>query len=87
MHRSLESRGGLRAVPGAASAGAGLMLILYMLLQPAVVHAGKLSWLDDVVQEVIIEAKAGGKGLVRGGDAARAEIRGAGRLFRGSQRR
>ena len=44
-------------------------------------HAGKLSWLDDVVQDVIVEAKAGGKGLVRGGDGARTEIRGAGRLF------
>ena len=30
---------------------------------------------------MIIEAKAGGKGLVRGGDGARTEIRGAGRLF------
>ena len=52
-----------------------------MLGQPGVVHAGKLSWLDDLVQEVILEAKAGGKGLVRGGDGARTEIRGAGRLF------
>ena len=35
-------------------------------------RAGKLSWLDDVVQEVIVEAKAGGKGLAReiGGDGA-----------------
>jgi hypothetical protein len=50
---------------------------------PAVVRAGKLSWLDDVVQEVIVEAKAGGKGLVRGaaGDGAGVEVRRAGRLF------
>ena len=48
---------------------------------PGVAQAGKLSWLDDLVQEVILEAKAGGKGLVRGGDGARTEIRGAGRLF------
>ncbi len=40
-------------------------------------RAGKLSWLDDVVQEVIVEAKSGGKGLVRevGGDGARLEAR------------
>jgi hypothetical protein len=61
---------------------AGLIALALMLLgHPGVVWAGKLSWLDDVMQEVIIEAKAGGKGLVRGGDGARAEIRGAGRLF------
>ena len=48
------------------------------LLVPAASHAslarprqaGKLSWLDDVVQDVIVEAKAGGKRLVRGGDGA-----------------
>ena len=46
-------------------------------------RAGKMSWLDDVVQEVIVEAKAGGKGLAReiGGDGARLEARRAGRLF------
>jgi hypothetical protein len=48
---------------------------------PAAAHAGKLSWLDDLVQDVIVEAKAGGKSLVRGGDGARTEIRRAGRLF------
>ena len=52
-----------------------------MLAQPGVVQAGKLSWLDDLVQDVIVEAKAGGKGLVRGGDGARTEIPRAGRLF------
>ncbi len=57
------------------------LLILSALAGPA--RAGKLSWLDDVVQEVIVEAKAGGKGLARevGGDGARAEVRRAGRLF------
>src|SRR5271156_4221390 len=48
---------------------------------PAAAHAGKLSWLDDLVQDVILEAKTGGKSLVRGGDGARTEIRRAGRLF------
>ena len=37
---------------------------------PAAAHAGKLSWLDELVQDVILEAKAGGKSLVRGGDGA-----------------
>jgi hypothetical protein len=46
-----------------------------------VAQAGKLSWLDDVVQQVMIEARAGGKGLVRGPEAARSQLRRAGRLF------
>ncbi len=54
---------------------------MLVLVLPGVASAGKLSWLDDVVQEVILEAKAGGKGLVRGGDGARTEIRRVGRLF------
>jgi hypothetical protein len=54
------------------------MLILGL---PGRAWAGKLSWLDDLVQEVIVEAKAGGKSLVRGSDGASAEIRRAGRLF------
>src|SRR5262245_61222182 len=64
-----------------------IVLALVLLGIPGVVQAGKLSWLDDVVHEVIVEAKAGGKGLARevGGDGARAEIRGAGRLFLGHE--
>jgi hypothetical protein len=58
-----------------------VVLAVFLLAQPGSVLAGKLSWLDDVVQEVIVEAKAGSKQLVRGSDGARAEIRGAGRLF------
>jgi hypothetical protein len=54
--------------------------LLLPLVAPGPAHAGKLSWLDDVVQDVIVEAKAGGKRLVRGGDGARTELR-AGRLF------
>jgi hypothetical protein len=56
-------------------------VIAGLLGQPSIAMAGKLSWLDDVVQEVLFEAKAGGKGLVHGGDGARAELRGATRLF------
>jgi hypothetical protein len=57
------------------------LLMLGGLAGPA--RAGKLSWLDEVVQEVIVEAKAGGKGLAReiGGDGAKLEARRAGRLF------
>ena len=78
------TEGKTRAVARAMRpAGAVVMGLLILLGTPDFVQAGKLSWLDDVVQEVIVEAKAGGKGLVRevGGDGARAEIRRAGRLF------
>jgi hypothetical protein len=81
MNPSLGRHGEVTASAPAARAAGGIVLALLMLLQPGVVRAGKLSWLDDVVQEVLIEAKAGGKQLVRGGDGARTEIRGAGRLF------
>jgi hypothetical protein len=56
--------------------------VLTFLLLPGAAQAGKLSWLDEVVQQVIVESRAGGKGLVHsGGDGARAELRGARRLF------
>ncbi len=58
--------------------------VFLALVWPAAAQAGKLSWLDDVVQDVMLEAKAGGKRLVRGGDGARTELR-AGRLFLKSQ--
>ncbi len=66
-----------RITNGVAPALAFAMaLILTMTGQPRA-YAGKLSWLDDVVQEVILEAKAGSKGAVRtvGGDGARTELR------------
>ena len=44
-------------------------------------HAGKLAWLDEVVQEVVREAEAGGKIVARGGDGASTAVRGTGRLF------
>jgi hypothetical protein len=62
-------------------AAALLAVAALIVALPAAAHAGKLSWLDDLVQDVILEAKAGGKTLVRGGDGARTEIRGAGKLF------
>jgi hypothetical protein len=54
---------------------AGLLVGLATLPVPA--WAGKLSWLDEVVQEVVVEARAGGRAAARNGDGARA----AGRLF------
>ncbi|WP_165070760.1 hypothetical protein [Paludisphaera rhizosphaerae] len=49
------------------------------------VQAGPFSWLDEVVQQIIVEAR-GSKAIIRGGDAATAEARGVGKLFtRGSE--
>jgi hypothetical protein len=76
-----------RAVPRGWSSGRARRLVvgcgvaLIMLSRPELAQAGKLSWLDDVVHDVIVEAKSGAKGFVRNGDTTRAEIRGAGRLF------
>lgn len=42
---------------------------------------GKLSWLDEVVREVVREAEAGGKVAVKGTDGASTTLRGSGRLF------
>jgi hypothetical protein len=82
MNASFERGRGSQAVTGAAGLAKALVSTLAVVsLLPGVVHAGKVSWLDDVVREVIIEAKAGGKPLIRHGDGARTEIRGAGRLF------
>ncbi len=80
----LEQGGGTMVVVRVPRRSALVFLSLVALLgMPGVVRAGKLSWLDDVVHEVIVEAKAGGKGLARefGNDGARAEARRAGRLF------
>src|SRR3974377_589576 len=65
-----------------ASLAAGSTLVALVVLGfagPA--QAGKLSWLDDVVREVIAETRAGSKSLVRGGEGAKVELRTAGRLF------
>ncbi|WP_435016366.1 hypothetical protein TA3x_003931 [Tundrisphaera sp. TA3] len=40
--------------------------------------AGKMAWLDEVVQEVIVEARAGGKAMANGESSA---IRAGGKLF------
>jgi hypothetical protein len=59
--------------------GLGLLGLMAMLAAPLPARAGKLSWLDEVVQEVVLEAKAGGKAAARGEGATGA--RAAGRLF------
>ena len=56
-----------------------LALMFAVLVVPIPAWAGKLSWLDDVVQEVVQEAKAGGRAAVR--DMERPGTRAAGRLF------
>src|SRR5262249_54001051 len=79
-----QTRWSLRSTAISSRMGSLAVAALCLVgLMPEVAYAGKLSWLDDVVQEVIIEAKAGGKKLARSGEAARTELRGAGRLFLG----
>jgi hypothetical protein len=86
MSGDLRKRGGcgtmwMARAPRRAGVITLALLMLAGLASPA--RAGKMSWLDDVVQEVLVEAKAGGKGLAReiGGDGARLEARRTGRLF------
>ena len=52
-----------------------------VLMMAGPVQAGRLSWLDDVVQEVVREARAGGKQVARGGDGASTALHASGRLF------
>jgi hypothetical protein len=51
------------------------------LAVPSSASAGQLAWLDEVVQQVVREASAGGRAAVRGGDASATTARAAGRLF------
>src|SRR4051812_10455128 len=63
--------------PGEVTLLAGLALAL-ALATSGTAWAGKLSWMDEVVQEVVREAGAGGRAAVRGGDTT---AHAAGRLF------
>ena len=63
MSHSPERHGGWAATACPAQLVVAITMVLALLGQPAPVHAGKLSWLDDLVQEVIVEAKAGGKSI------------------------
>ena len=57
-----------------------LALALSTLMAPASAFGGKFSWLDEVVQQILAEAR-GGKAVLRGGDAAGIELRAGGKLF------
>lgn len=60
----------------------GIVVALSAVLTMAgPVQAGRLSWLDEVVQEVVREARAGGKQVARGGDGASTALHASGRLF------
>jgi len=57
-----------------------LGLALALLAPAAPARAGAFSWLDEVVQHIVVEAR-GGKAAIQGADGLRVEARGAGRLF------
>ena len=69
----------MRQTPSRWIASAALAVLL--LAAPGSARAGKLSWLDDVVQEVVREAEAGGKVAARGTDDALRAGKTGGRLF------
>jgi hypothetical protein len=52
-----------------------------VLALPAAAQAAQVAWLDEVVQQVVREAGAGGRAVARGGDATAATAHAAGRLF------
>ncbi len=61
----------------------GLLVLgigLAVVSGPPSAQGGTFSWLDEVVQQIIVEAR-GSKAVLHGGEAARLEARGAGRLF------
>jgi len=58
----------------------GFLALLVLALAPTA-RAGQLAWLDEVVQQVVREAKVGGRAAVRGGDATATTAHTAGRLF------
>ena len=83
MHtRSQASRYDILSLPCRRFTIAGpLVLALACLAPTGSAQAAKLSWLDDVVREVIAETRVGTRTVVKGGETARTELRGAGRLF------
>ena len=64
--------------------GVGLLALLCL---PGSARAGKLSWLDEVVQQVVAEAKAGGRVAARGGGCRRDGRAGGGAAVRPRGRR
>lgn len=81
MKQTRVDRGARRAINCAGRMTWALAAALIAFGHGAVAEASGLSWLDNVVHDVILEAKAGSKGLIRGGDGARLELKRAGRLF------
>jgi hypothetical protein len=85
LGRSVEDPEGVDVMRAPSNHGRKLpivaagLLVATVLAAPHPAFAGKLSWLDDVVQEVVVEAKASGKAAARGGDGASAKV--VGRLF------
>ena len=67
--------------PASRRTGLALVVLATALALPTSAHAGKLSWLDEVVQEVVRETRAGGKAVARGSDGASTTLRASGRLF------
>lgn len=57
-----------------------IALILTAMATVTPAQAGPFSWLDEVVQQIIVEAR-GGKVVIQGGEVATAEARGMGKLF------
>lgn len=55
-------------------------MALGALMAPASATAGKFSWVDEVVQQILAEAR-GGKAVLKGGDAAGVELRAGSKLF------
>ncbi len=73
-------RRGLPGYPFAALSALALALVLLGTSAPACA-GGKLSWLDDVVREVVRDAETSSKAVVKGGDGASTALRGSTRLF------
>jgi hypothetical protein len=77
--RHLPESGRRRRTPATLLAVVATAALVAATAPPAM--AGKVAWLDEVVQEVVREARAGGRAAARDGVAASAGARGAGRLF------
>lgn len=76
----MRDRRNCRPLPNRLSTlGGGCVLVVASVLPSSAWAGGKVAWLDEVVQEVILEARSGGKALAEG--EASATARAGGRLF------
>jgi hypothetical protein len=62
-------------------AGGLVAALLSLVILPSSARAGRLAWLDEVVQEVVRDARAAGRTASKGGDASSTMLRASGRLF------